>query len=276
MRFAKRSSTRAVLLVAGVAAAAIVALAGLAAGLPIVAVSGLAAAFVVAALLSIDLLRRQEKEAERARLSDQLITAEQDERRRLALFLHDVPVQAMSGIALMLDGVVDAIDHGRVEDAKEILAKAVGRQRETIRELRDLSFALEPVVLRDQGFGPAVQALADQVGVSHRVRVDLDVDAAEALANRAQIVLYQMIRESLDAAIRRGPPTRISVAIGEKNGGAVETVITDDGSGERRRRVFEALEERARTLQGRVDVDRSSDEGGTVVRITLPPYTAGR
>ena len=276
MRFAKRSSTRAVLLVAGVAAAAIVAVAGLAAGLPIVAFSGLAAAFVVAALLSIDLLRRQEKEAERARLSDQLITAEQDERRRLALFLHDVPVQAMSGIALMLDGVVDAIDHGRVEDAKEILAKAVGRQRETIRELRDLSFALEPVVLRDQGFGPAVQALADQVGVSHRVRVDLDVDAAEALADRAQIVLYQMIRESLDAAIRRGPPTRISVAIGEKSGGAVETVITDDGSGERRRRVFEALEERARTLQGRVDIDRSSDEGGTVVRITLPPYTAGR
>jgi signal transduction histidine kinase len=276
LRFAKRSSTRAILLVAGTAAAAIVALAGLTAGSAIVAVGGLGAAVVVAALLSIDLLQRQEKEAERARLSDQLITAEQDERRRLALFLHDVPVQAMSGIALMLDGVVDAIDHGRVEDAKEILGKAVGRQRETIRELRDLSFALEPVVLRDQGFGPAVQALADQVGVSHRVRVDLDVDAAEALAERAQIVLYQMIRESLDAAIRRGPPTRISVAIGEKNGGAVETVITDDGSGERRRRVFEALEERARTLQGRVDVDRSSDEGGTVVRITLPPYTARR
>jgi two-component system, NarL family, sensor kinase len=274
LRFAKRSSTRAVLLVAGVAAGALVALVGLATGSAVVAFSGLAAAIVAAAVLSIALLQRQEKEAERARLSDQLITAEQDERRRLALFLHDVPVQAMSGIALMLDGVVDAIDHGRVDDAKEILAKAVGRQRETIRELRDLSFALEPVVLRDQGFGPAVQALADQVGVSHRLRVDLDIEAGDALAERAQIVLYQMIRESLDAAIRRGPPTRISVAIGETNGGAVETVITDDGSGERRRRVFEALGERARTLQGRVDVDRSSDEGGTVVRITLPPYTA--
>lgn len=276
MRFAKRSSTRAILLVAGVAAAALVALVGLAVGSAVLAFTGLAAAIVAAAVLSIYLLRRQEQEAERARLSDQLIAAEQDERRRLALFLHDVPVQAMSGIALMLDGVVDAIDHGRYEDANEILGKAVGRQRETIRELRNLSFALEPVVLRDQGFGPAVQALADQVGVTHRVRVDLDVDAADALADRAQIVLYQMIRESLDAAIRRGPPTRISVAIGETNGGAVETLITDDGSGERRRRVFEALEERARTLQGRVDIDRSSDEGGTAVRITLPPYTARR
>ena len=165
----------------------------------------------------------------------------------------------------MLDGVVDEIDRANFEDAKAILDKAVGRQRETIRELRDLSFALEPVVLRDQGFGPAVQALADQVEVSHRVRVDLDIDAGGSLADRAQIVLYQIIRESLDAAIRRGPPTRISVAIGEVNGGAVETVITDDGSGERRRRVFEALEERARTLQGSVDVDRSSDDGGTAV-----------
>ena len=261
-------------MVAVVAAAALAALLGLAIGAAPLALGALAAAVVAAAGLAVQLLRAQEQEAERARLSDQLIAAEQDERRRLALFLHDVPVQAMSGIALMLDGVVDAIDRGNVEDAKEVLRKAVSRQRETIRELRDLSFALEPVVLRDQGFAPAVQALADQVEVSHRVRVDLDIEAGSALAERAQIVLYQIIRESLDAAIRRGPPTRISVAIGEVDGGALETVIADDGSGERRRRVFEALAERARTLQGDVEVDHSSDEGGTTLRVTLPPYTA--
>jgi signal transduction histidine kinase len=274
LRFAKRSSTRAAVLVGVVAAAALLALAGAAAGVDWLAYGGFGLAVLAAAALAITLLRTRQEEAERSRHADQLIAAEQDERRRLALFLHDVPVQSMSGIALMLDGVVDAIDHGRVDDAKEILAKAVSRQRETIRELRDLSFALEPVVLRDQGFGPAVQALADQVEFSQGVVVDLDVDAADALASRAQIVLYQIIRESLDAALRRGPPTRISVNIGEVDGGTVETLITDDGSGERRRRVFEALAERARTLGGTVDVDRSSDEGGTAVRITLPPYTA--
>jgi signal transduction histidine kinase len=274
LRFAKRSSTRAAVLVGVVAAAALLALAGAAAGVDWLAYGGFGVAVLAAAALAITLLRTRQEEAERSRHADQLIAAEQDERRRLALFLHDVPVQSMSGIALMLDGVVDAIDRGRVEDAKEILEKAVSRQRETIRELRDLSFALEPVVLRDQGFGPAVQALADQVEFSQGVVVDLDVDAADALASRAQIVLYQIIRESLDAALRRGPPTRISVDIGEVDGGAVETLITDDGSGERRRRVFEALAERARTLGGTVDVDRSSDEGGTAVRITLPSYTA--
>ena len=274
MRFAKRSSTRAAVLVGVVAAAALLALAGAAAGADWLAYGGFGVAVLAAAALAVTLLRTRQEEAERSRHADQLIAAEQDERRRLALFLHDVPVQSMSGIALMLDGVVDAIDRGRVDDAKEILARAVSRQRETIRELRDLSFALEPVVLRDQGFGPAVQALADQVEFSQGIVVDLDVDAADALASRAQIVLYQIIRESLDAALRRGPPTRISVAIGEVDGGSVETLITDDGSGERRRRVFEALAERARTLGGTVDVERSSDEGGTAVRITLPPYTA--
>lgn len=274
MRFAKRSSTRAAVLVGVVAAAALLALAGAAAGADWLAYGGFGVAVLAAAALAVTLLRTRQEEAERSRHADQLIAAEQDERRRLALFLHDVPVQSMSGIALMLDGVVDAIDRGRVDDAKEILARAVSRQRETIRELRDLSFALEPVVLRDQGFGPAVQALADQVEFSQGVVVDLDVDAADALASRAQIVLYQIIRESLDAALRRGPPTRISVNIGEVDGGSVETLITDDGSGERRRLVFEALAERARTLGGTVDVERSSDEGGTAVRITLPPYTA--
>ena len=274
LRFAKRSSTRAAVLVGVVAAAALLALAGAAAGADWLAYGSFGVAVLAAAALAVTLLRTRQEEAERSRHADQLIAAEQDERRRLALFLHDVPVQSMSGIALMLDGVVDAIDRGRVDDAKEILARAVSRQRETIRELRDLSFALEPVVLRDQGFGPAVQALADQVEFSQGIVVDLDVDAADALASRAQIVLYQIIRESLDAALRRGPPTRISVAIGEVDGGSVETLITDDGSGERRRRVFEALAERARTLGGTVDVERSSDEGGTAVRITLPPYTA--
>jgi signal transduction histidine kinase len=248
------------------------------------AYGGLAVTIVVAGGAAVYLLRggesarllaqAQEREGERARLFDQLIAAEQDERRRLALFLHDVPVQAMSGIALMLDGVVDAIDRGAVDDAKRILGSAVDRQRQTIRELRELSFALEPVVLRDRGFGPAVHALAEQVGISHQVRVDLEVEAGETLAERAQIVLYQIIRESLDAAIRRGPPSRIAVSMAEAEGGGVETTITDDGAGERRRRVFEALDERARTLQGRVTVDRSSDDGGTAIRVTLPPYTA--
>ncbi|HET7043365.1 MAG TPA: histidine kinase, partial [Gaiellaceae bacterium] len=99
---------------------------------------------------------------DRARLQDRLIAAEQDERRRIALFLHDGPVQNLAGIALMLDAVVASLEAERPDEAKEVLRRAAERQRLTIRELRDLSFALEPVVLRDQGFGPAIRELAEQ------------------------------------------------------------------------------------------------------------------
>src|SRR2546421_2134928 len=61
--------------------------------------------------------------AEQARLSEQLVTAEQDERRRLANELHDGAVQSLSGIALMLDAVRAAVDEGRLAEARGSTAK---------------------------------------------------------------------------------------------------------------------------------------------------------
>ena len=215
------------------------------------------------------------REAERARLSDQLITAEQDERRRLALFLHDGPVQSLSGISLMLDAVVGSLQEQRLEEAEQVLSSALKRHRDTIRSLRDLSFHIEPVVLRDQGFGPAVKTFAEQVGLENRIQVDLDVDAADALTEQARVVLYQIIREAVNQAIRRGPPSRIAIRVAIVDDGSVEAVIADDGTGERRRATFDEIEERARTLSGRLNVEAVED-GGTEVRVLLPPYVARR
>jgi signal transduction histidine kinase len=212
------------------------------------------------------------REAERGRLSDQLVTAEQDERRRLALFLHDGPVQSMSGIGLMLDAAIGSIEANRLDDARRVLASALERHRETIRSLRDMSFNIEPVVLRDQGFAAAVRAFADQVGLSNQVQIDLDLDAAGELAEKAQVGLYQIIREAVTQAIRRGPPTRIAIRV-EQLDGEIATEIADDGAGERRRRSFEAIEERARTLNGRMTVG-AGENGGTAVRVVLPRYAA--
>ena len=209
--------------------------------------------------------------AEHLRLADQVVTAEQEERRRLALFLHDGPVQSLSGIALMLDAAIGSVED---EEAATIMRSALEKQRDTIRSLRDLSFELEPVVLRDQGFAPAVRALAEQLGLAAQIEIELDVAGAETLAQRAQVTIYQIIREALHQAIRRGPPERIAVRVAEAPDG-VETVIADDAPGERRRRTFEAIEERARALGGGLEVDPRPD-GGTVVRVVFPTYAVRR
>jgi signal transduction histidine kinase len=204
---------------------------------------------------------------------DRLITAEQDERRRIALFLHDGPVQSLAGVALMLDAAQHAISTGNLDQASTVLASALSRTRTTIRELRDLSFALEPVVLRDQGFVPAVRALADQLGLSSETQIDLDVEAGEQLGEKTQIALYTIVRELLDQAVRRNA-SRIGVSIVSTPEGAVEAEVRDDAAGERRRRIFDAIEERVSQLHGTLEV--TAEEGGNAVRVVLPPSAARR
>jgi signal transduction histidine kinase len=218
------------------------------------------------------LAEAQEREDETSRLTDRLITAEQDERRRLSIFLHDGPLQSMSGIALMHDAALAAIREGRLEEAERVIASSLERERDTIRTLRDLSFAIEPLVLRDRGFAAAVDALAEQVEASYRISVTADVRAGDALGEKAQVALYQLIREAVNQAVRRRPG-RITISV-TANGDGYATEIEDDGMGERRRGGIDELDERVRVLHGRVSVE-TSPEGGTTVRVVLPPYVGG-
>jgi two-component system NarL family sensor kinase len=212
-----------------------------------------------------------EREAERARLSDRVITAEQDERRRLSVGLHDGPLQSLSGIALMHDAALAAVREGRNEEATPLLESALERERETIQTLRDLSFAIEPVILRDESFEAAVRQLADQIQQSKRIPVTLDVVTAERLGEKAQVALYQVLREAMGQAADRRP-TRISVVVAEVSSGAFFIRVEDDGVEERRRASVESIEERARLLGARVSVQTSAR--GTLVEIELPPYVA--
>lgn len=202
--------------------------------------------------------------------TEQVLAAEQDERRRIALFLHDGPVQSLAGVALMLDAALDFVRREKSDQAAEVLEKAMLRTRLTIGELRELSFNLEPVVLRDHGLAMAVNALAQDRGIEHGIQVEIDVAAAETLGERSQAALYQIVREAFEGAIRRGPPANFSVRIVRTTEDALEATITDDAPGERRKRSIEVLEERARTLHASLSVEQADD--GTTMRLVFPPY----
>jgi two-component system, NarL family, sensor kinase len=199
--------------------------------------------------------------------AEQVLAAEQDERRRIALFLHDGPVQSLSGVALMLDASLDLITRGEHEQARDILDRALARTRTTVGELRDLSFNLEPVALRDHGFTAAVDALVQTRGREHRVEVSLDVAMIDTLGERTQAALYQIVREALEEAIRRGPPSRFEVSATADAPGTLRLVIRDDAPTERRRRALEVLGERARTLGANLTLDH--DVGGTTMILEL-------
>ena len=206
--------------------------------------------------------------------TEEILAAEQDERRRIALFLHDGPVQSLAGVALMLDATLNFMQRGEMEQAGEVLDRALARTRTTIGELRNLSFNLEPVVLRDHGLGVALSALGDDRGATHGIAVEVDAAAAEVLSERTQAALYAIVREALEGAIRRGPPTVFAVRVRPAaDEGGLEIEISDDAPGERRQRSLEVLRERARTLGAAMHVDHT--DIGTTMRLVLPTYPRG-
>ena len=204
-------------------------------------------------------------------LTEQVLAAEQDERRRIALFLHDGPVQSLSGVALMLDAALDFVQRNEPEQAQDVIGRALSRTRATIGELRDLSFNLEPVVLRDHGLETAVHALTQTRALEHGIHVEIDVEGAEQLGVRAQAALYQIVREALEGSVRRGPPSVFSIVLSSPEPDRMRLVIRDDAPGERRKRSIEVLAERARTLGGSLSVEH--DDAGTTTTVELPGYS---
>jgi signal transduction histidine kinase len=184
---------------------------------------------------------------ERDALGERL-AAEQDERRRLAELIHDGPVQHLAAIAQMLGAAEHALGADDPDAARQILARA-------------------STVARD--------ANADRLRARRDVRLDVDVDAGDMLGEGAQAGLYQIVREALDQAVRRGPPTRISVQLRHTPAGGAELVVSDDGSGERRQAVLDGLAERASTLNAELFVDQERG-GGTQIRVIVPPSAAQR
>jgi signal transduction histidine kinase len=214
------------------------------------------------------------EDTERALLGERIL-AEQEERRRLAELLHDGPVQQLSALTQMVDAALETVREGESPRADEILERALSVAREATQELRALCDELEPRALRELGFVSAVGTLARRVAARREVDIDLDVDAADELGEHAQAGLYQIVREAIDQAVRRGAPSRIEISLHLTDGGGAALEISDDGPPERRSAVLELLAERASTLNARFTSEARWPRGSRI-RVELPPSAARR
>lgn len=205
------------------------------------------------------------------RALNERLRAERDERRRLAELIHDGPVQHVAAIAQMLDAAVHALDEGDYEPGRAMVARALEVAREASGDLREIVTGIEPAALSNLGFGAAVGELLRRHAARRGVTIEMDVVAGDTLGDGAQSGLYQIVREALDQAVRRGPPSLLRVTLAESAEG-VELLVHDDGAQERRQAVLDGLAERARELNATFTATR--DDPGTTIRVTLPPSAA--
>ena len=209
-------------------------------------------------------------------MSDEHVVAERllgerAERRRIAEQLHDGPVQHVAALSQMLDAAVAALEEGEVEAGQRVAARALAVARDAAEELRGIVAGLEPVTLNEVGLAAAVREVADRTAGRRGASVEVTIAETE-LGEGARSTLFQVIREALDQAVRRGPPTAVSVSLARTLAGGVELVVSDDAAPERRQAVIDGLAERAAELNGTFEARR--DGSLTTIRLVVPPSAA--
>jgi two-component system NarL family sensor kinase len=200
------------------------------------------------------------------------LRAERDERRRLAELVHDGPVQHLAALGHILDAAGLAFDAGDVDDARGLVTRAQEIAREAAGDLRDLVAGFEPETLHEDGFDAAVRELFERAGARRGISVELDLPAAALLGEGARSGLYQIAREALDQAIRRGPPQHLSLTLVQTPVGGVVLSLTDDGAVARRQAVRDGLSVRPDDLNATFGYERAGT--ATTITVTLPPSAA--
>ena len=230
--------------------------------------------FTLAETLRIE---AEQRERERVRLSNRLLDAEEGERRRLALALHDGPQQSIAGIGLIIGAALDAFRDNALEEGMRSLAIARDRTSDVVRSLRTLTFALEPITLRDHGFTAAFTELAGQLTEAHGIRIDVDANAIDAQDRQAQVCLYRIAQEATANAVKHAHCSRITVTARTVTSGSIELMIADDGRGADPtvlnrgglHRGVDAMRERAWGVGATLTFDVTRG-GGTTVRVVVP------
>ena len=159
----------------------------------------------------------------------------------------------------MLDAALDFMRRGEPDaGGRDPRRRRSSRTRMTIGELRDLSFNLEPVVLRDHGLGDGGQRA--RAGRRDRARHRSSTStsprprcSASARRRRCTRSCARRSRARSAAGRRRRSPCG---SRREERGARSRSTIHDDAPGERRQRSIEVLEERARTLGAAMSVDQ--------------------
>ena len=111
-------------------------------------------------------------------LSAELVSAQENERRRISRELHDEVGQVLSAIMLGLGNLRSAIDNGDTEEALSQLQLVQDMTQRNANVVRNISLLLRPTMLDDLGLLPALKSLAREVSRTTGIQVDVVAESA--------------------------------------------------------------------------------------------------
>jgi PAS domain S-box-containing protein len=219
-------------------------------------------------------------------LSRQVLSTQEDERKKISRELHDVIAQTLTGINVRLAGL-----------KKEATSNTRGLQRSIDRTQRLVERSVEivhrfarklrPTVLDDLGLIPALHTFMKHFRAETGIRVSLSAFAeVDRLDGDKRTVLFRVAQEALTNVARHAQASQAEVKL-EKRHGAVCLTITDDGKGFPTERVVRSqngkrlgllgMTERLEIVGGNFTVTSAPGKGTTVLaRVPLSDHPSRR
>ncbi|WP_448614437.1 sensor histidine kinase [Modestobacter sp. URMC 112] len=203
---------------------------------------------------------------------ERLVTAREEERRRLRRDLHDGLGPQLSAVVMTLDTACSALRRDDRERAGGLVGSASAQAADAVADVRRLVHGLRPPALDDLGLVGALQiGVASPTDGGPHVTVEADGDLAD-LPAALEVAAFRIAQEAVHNARRHAGATRVSVCV---RGGAdeLEIDVLDDGSGLPADRTagvgLASMRERAAELGGHCEV-AAAGAVGTRVHAVLP------
>ncbi len=219
------------------------------------------------------------KEEMRVQLLAKVISAQEEERKRIARELHDETGQALTSLMVGLRFLEDSATTAAGEKIAELRALAA----QTLDEVHHLATELRPSLLDDLGLGAAIQRYIEEYSDKMNISVDSHISglSGQRLPPEIEVAVYRITQEALTNIAKYADATNVSVVLRYRNSSLV-AVIEDNGKGFDVRNVMASedskklglfgMYERASLIGGKLTIESKPASGTTIfLEVHLKP-----
>jgi len=221
--------------------------------------------------------RAEGAEKELRRLSQQLVQAQEEERKSISRELHDEIGQMLTGLKMELANLEEFRNSSGDEFGKH-LAETKALTEQTMRSVRDLAMGLRPSMLDDLGLEPALRWQAREFSRRSGIPVSIEAEGdLEHLYESVRTCIYRVVQESLTNCARHAHASNVHITV-YGNEDRISLTVQDDGKGFDPNSVsggglgLIGMEERIKKLGGTLAISSLNLKGhtGTVLKVELP------
>lgn len=223
----------------------------------------------------------RQRDAERQRLLRTVITAQEDERKRIARELHDETTQSLAVLTMGIESAASAIRAGgptpRLDEVKALAVR-------TLEEVHRLILDLRPAVLDDLGLFSAIRWYAERYLSTRGIAVRCEIHELEhRLPPEVEIALFRIAQEAMNNIARHAKAESVLIQLAPE-GRELRIEIEDDGQGfdpavqpaDRPHYGLLGIRERAELLGGTAVLDSAPGQGTRLeIRVPLPAGSSG-